>query len=398
MFIVLTPDQKNSISEERAKIEAQIDRYIEAGPILQAEIDDKTLQEESFLALYTYFEDIINAYHSERVNLDGFYVQDPILEIDIQNAGAGSGRLAPTPPVTNPVRIPQFDQTPLIDAGNEEDSELYYVLEQAKSEDYLQNGYAPYPTGITADVETASILTATSTSLDVDDLAMIPSVNFSAGDFLIVEGSGTLAVAVVTSVAGGPTNWTLGIDIRIAPQNDILIGANLKDDFLGFSDVERTAKFGGAYDEIMQGEISLLEAQINGRISKLNNQIAALQGNNDADLDALALPNAETSKTFLEAYLIGTDISDLGLASLAAERVARHAEVLARIPAITAAYSGGTINFLDGRYDTAKSRANTMRGTIATVNAAINSKNNIDALIIEFQEKLNDLNFLLSIS
>jgi hypothetical protein len=398
MSIVLSDAQKNSLISEREKLISLLDGYANAGPTLQAEIDDKTLQDQAFKTLFDYYNlNIIEKYALERRYLDGFYVQNPILEVDLQNSASGSGRLAPTPPATDPVRISQFDMTPLINTSTNENNELYFIDEQELTEDYLVGGYINYPTGINSLVKTASILTSTSTTIDISDTNMTPVSDFQVNQFLIVEGSGTISVAKITNVSGGGASWTLDIKIRIPPANDISPNALIKVDFIGFSDAERHNKSALTYDDILQGEIAVLESQLNGRLSNLNNQITNLQANEDSALNPQAELDCVDSKDFIETYLLTTDISDSGLFSLNSERTTRRNQITLRVVAITSAYTSGAINFLDARYDAAKSRANTMRGTISLLKAGVISQTSIQNLIVEFQNKLNSINSILAL-
>lgn len=403
MPFTLTAAERASLEAELDKKTAQLNKYTEIEPILQDEIDDKTLQDDGYKKLFEYYDgDVIQHYADERESLDGNYVDTPIVEADLTNCASGSGRLLPTYPTVDPIRIAQFDMTPLIDTGNEEDNEEYFIAKQAEIEDILENGVTPDPT-VTATSLTASELNSSSTTLDMIDA--VGPMSFSPGDIFVVHDGGTAAAIVkvltATDNAGGdpPYDWSLGIELLVPPATPIAIGGVTEVPFSGFTNAERVAKSATDpnLDPLMDGLIDALESYINSRISKLDEQITSLGLNEDPDLASSALTNCNTSRAALVAYLVTTDISDTGLGVLSTERGVRSPQVTARIAAITAAYTGGTINYLDSRYNAAKDRANTIRGTIVIKNSSVNSKDNIAALKVQLQASIDSITAMLAL-
>jgi hypothetical protein len=129
--------------------------------------------------------------------------------------------------------------------------------------------------------------------------------------------------------------------------------------------------------------VNKLQARINDRISRLNEQLTALAANEDPDgVSAIsaATANANASKNFLTNYLITTDISNTGLASLSSERTTRSGQLTARLAQILAAYTGQTENYYNKRYEAANNRGNTERGTLRALKNAQQAQNTLSGM------------------
>lgn len=140
--------------------------------------------------------------------------------------------------------------------------------------------------------------------------------------------------------------------------------------------------------------LSLIELQVNNRIARLDEQITALTANEDPDLDASALTDANTSKSFLEAWLVTSDVSDTGLSSLSSERGTRGAEITARKAAIILAYTDQTEDYYEKRYELANVRANTMTGTLRIYYHEVGVKTTMERYASEAQSAADALGAL----
>lgn len=398
----LTPEEIAQLQAEKAKQENFRDAMTAAVPQKQARAAELEVADGAFKKLFNYYnDDIISKYDDERKAQNGEYIDSPITEADIEGPATvdGSVRTTPTTPITDIIRVPEFDGGPLlVDPENEQQ----HISDQADVEDVLVNGY---PSGggfnpLTA--QTSSALTGASTSLDVTD-ATNP-LTIGVNDIFLVIGLSDLTVVKVTSVTdnmGGnpPYNFTYGIEILVPPSGTILSGANLAE-FTGFSNSERTSKTASDSDEqpLMDYLVSQLELHINNRINRLDEQLAALSANQDPDGVAqisTATTNVNNSKTFLTNYLLTTDISNTGLSSLASERASRGAEITSRLAEILANYTGQTENYFDRRYQVANDRGNTARGTLRLQKATEESVNQLQTYASGAQDAIDAFDAIL---
>lgn len=397
-----SPDQIAAIEQTVANQETQQAALTETAGLQDAEIERNTKVDDAFKALFNWYNDaIIGKYDAEKKAINGVFVTSPVVEADIIGVAANppSGRLVPTPPATAIVRIPEFD------GGNTSiaaDYEQKHITDQAAVEDVLQNGYPPSSGFTDGTAITASALTGASTTLDVEDPTN--PLTIAVNDILVIEGISEVAVVKVTSVTdnmGGdpPYEFTYGIQVLVAPTGTIAIGAELKN-FTGFTNGERTAKTASdaAYQGLMDYLIDQLEAEIGKRLLRLAEQITALGANEDPDgvTDIGAATTAATNnQTFLNNYLLTTDISDTGLASLASDRGSRSAFLTTRLAQITAAYTGQTENYYDQRYTTADNRGNTQRGTLRAKSNAQSVKSDMLGLAASLSGSISALNGIL---
>jgi len=368
-------------------------------------IANKLLIDTAFKDLFNYYnDDIITHYDSERKAINGSFITSPIVEADITGVGGNppSGRLVPTAPATDIVRIDEFDTAAYTDLDT--DNELQNILDQAVPEDQLANGVSGTTPTVTATSLTNSALTASSITLDMIDA--VGPMSFSIGDVFVVHDGGTDAAVVevtgVTDNIGGdpPFDFTLDIIVKIAPTGTIAASSNVIDSFTGFTDSERDTKTATDTDlqPIMDELIVLLEAELNARIANIAAQLAALALNDDPDGVAqitTATTNANTADTFIDAYLISTDISDTGLASLATERGTRTTELNGRIVEILANYTGQTEDYYELRFSTANDRGNTQRGTLREQSNAASVKSDMLALAASLQGSIDALNAII---
>lgn len=374
---VLTPDEIAQMQKEATKAKAAAETFTAQIAAQQARALELAKVDSAFKKFFDYYNnDIITHYDSEKRAINGSFITSPITEADIQASGALSGgRIQPSLPATDVIRIPEFDGGGLSvtpDANNE----LQFIADQAIQEDVLVNGYGGTAPSLTT--VTATAITPSSTTLQLTN----PSATYSIapGTVLIVSSMSDFAVVRIdtfvmqTTPVPPPYIANCNITLLVPPTGTIASGQTLTA-FTGFTNTERTNKT--TTNPQMQGFMNYLIAQlqskINGRITTLNSQLAAIALNQDPD-GVAALAQATTdvnaSKTFLTNYLVSTNISNSGLGTLSTERGSRTTQANARVAAITAAYTGQSKNYYNERYNAANNRGNTSRGSLRLQKAA----------------------------
>jgi hypothetical protein len=399
---ILTDEEKAQLEKDIIVQKAAAEAFTAAVPLKQARAVELAVTDGAFKKFFDYYnDDIITHYDAERKSLNGQYIAAPIVEADITKVAEldGDHRTTPTLPATDVIRISEFDGSPLIvDNSNE----TQHIADQAIIEDALVNGYTPAPT-ITGTTVTDSALTSSSTSLDV--VESVGPISFSVNDIFIVSDGVDVAVVKVTGVTdnlGGnpPFDFTLDIELLLAPSGTLAIGSSVIV-FSGFTNTERINKVAtdSSLQPLMDGLLQKLEDRLNDRVSRLDEQITELNAQQDPDAVAeisTTLGLVNTSKSFINTYLISTDISDTGLASLASERGTRSSEVSTRIAQIVANYTGQTENYFDRRYSIANDRGNTFRGTLRQQKNAEQSAVSSQAFADNAQATVDALEALLS--
>jgi hypothetical protein len=369
----LTDAEKAQCKKEAAKATSAAATFTSQIAAQTARAAELAVVDGAYKKFYDYYNGIITAYDLERKQIDGQYIAAPIIEQDILDCANGAGRVVPSLPVIDVVRISQFDGTPLITNPT---YELLAITKQADAEDVLVHGYGSGTYAMTT--MTATSLTPTSTTLQLTDASA--TFTIAPGTVFIVSTLTDFAVVVVdtfvpvTSPVPPPYVANLTIHYLIPPTGTIPAGQQLTA-FTGFTNAERTTKT--STDPKLQGLmnylITKLDAQITARIPFLDAQTSAIGTNQDPDgtaQNANALTNIATSKSFLNTYIITTDISDTGLAGLSSERSTRTTNANARITQIISAYTGRTQNYYNQRYSYANNRANTARGSLRLQQAA----------------------------
>lgn len=366
----LSPAEIAQLQAEKAKQENFRDAFLAAVPAKTARAAELAVADGAFKKFFDYYnDDIISQYDAERKALNGQYIAAPITEADIEGPAEvdGSVRTTPAMPVTDIIRVPEFDGGPLIvDSVYEQ----LHITDQAQIETTLQTGYGG--TAPAATVLTNTAITPSSTTLQLKDLTTTFSI--TPNTVLIVSDGVNLAVVkiltFVMQVSPVPPPYIADctIELLVPPSGTISAGEQLLA-FNGFNNTERTTKTASNPDlqPLMDYLIDQLELQINNRIARLNEQLPALAANQDPDGTVnitTATTNVNSSKTFLNNYLLTTDISNTGLSSLSTERGTRGGQITTRLAQIVAAYTGQTENYFDRRYQVANDRANTARGTL----------------------------------
>lgn len=398
---VLTPEEIARLEAEKAKQVNFRDAMLAAVPQKQARAVELAVADGSFKKFFDYYnDDIIGKYDTERKALNGQYIANPITEADVEGPARidGSVRTTPTVPVTDILRVDEFDGGPLIttDVNETEAIADQLAVETTLVSGYSGSGFNP------ATATTASSLTPASTTLQVQDSTN--ALTLAPGATFLVTDTGDLAVVKVTSIITPPPmtppyTATYGIELIVPPSGTISSGADMAF-FTGFNNTERTNKIASNPDfqPLMDYLIDLLETQINNRIARIDEQLAAIAANEDPDgvaTLATAATNANASKTFLNNYLVTTIISNTGLGSLATERATRGGQITARIAVIVAAFTGQTTNYFEARYTMANNRGNTARGTLRLQYATESSVGELNNFASGAQASIDAIDALL---
>lgn len=395
-----SPDQIAAIQSTVNDQTTQQAALTETAGLQDAVIDKATKVDQAFKDLFAWYNDaIIGKYDAEKKAINGIFVTTPVVEADIVGVAANppSGRLVPTPPATSIVRIPEFD------GGNTStatDYEQKHITDQAAIENTLQNGYPAASFNPTT--ETDSALTGASTTLDITDPTA--AVGLAPNDIVVVEGLSTIAVIKILTITPAvgtppPYDYTATIQVLVPPTGTIPAGAEFAN-FTGFTNAERTTKTASdaTYQGFLDYLVTQLQLQINNRLARLGEQLTALNANEDPDGTAnitTAKNNVTSNQTFLNNYLLTTDISNTGLTSLSGDRSSRSSYLTTRLAQITAAYTGQTENYYDQRYTTADNRGNTQRGTLRAKSNAASVKSDMLGMAAGLTGSINALNGIL---
>lgn len=368
---VLSPSEIAQLTKEKAKAESAAITFSNAVAAQQARAAELAVADGAFKKFFDYYNDnIIGKYDLEQRWINGRILTSPVVEADIIScASLAGGRIQPSLPATDVIRIAQFDGNPFTTDANHE---LQHITDQVPKETVLVSGYGgttPSPS-----IVTATALTAGSTTLQLTDPALTYSLAPNSvyvikvpGDLIVFK---ILTFVMQVSPVPPPFIANLTIQVIVPPSGTITTGKSL-DVFTGFNNTERTTKTAivePLFQPLMNYLVSDLQTHITTkRIPVLNNQLPAIAANQDPDGTAqltAATTNVNASKTFLTNYLITTDISNVGLASLASERGSRTTQANTRVSQINSAYTGRTLNYYNERYNAANNRANTSRGSL----------------------------------
>lgn len=402
----LTPEQ---IAQLKADKEAKLSLITTLSNSIegkQKQVDKLTVSDSAFKSFFDYYNTgIIAKYEAERKAIDGQYIAQPITESDVLGPATvdGSVRTTPVMPQTDILRVDEFDGGPLVQEPFF--YEQKHIEDQGLVEDYLGNGF-PFTGTINPTTETTTALTSSSTSLGITDSA---SYTINPGDYFAVTDGITAAIIKVLTIVDttppvvgpppptpGPSTATLTIEVIINPIGTLASGSECKV-FDGFTNLERTNKDASdaSLQPIMDALIVMLSEELNNRLDRLDEQTTALNANQDPNQTDItsAKNNIQLSKSFIENYLVGMDISDPGLNGLATDRGDRLAILSTRLSQISSAVS----SFYDSRYDMANNRANTARGTLRLQKATEGSLGTIDDLISAAQAQIDAIDDLLGL-
>lgn len=365
---VLTPDEIQQMQKESVKATEAAATFQAAVAGQQARAAELAKVDSAFKKFFDYYNNIVVAYDIERKLQDGNYIVNPITEADILSVGnLQGGRLQPSLPATDVVRVAEFDGGPLVvDPMNESQ----FITDQAGIENTLVNGYggASPPSSVL----TNSSISPGSTTLQLTDL--LSTFSIAPGSVFIVSSGGDLAVVKIltfvmqSSPVPPPFVADCTIELIVPPTGTIASGQNLIA-FSGFSNGERTTKTASdpQLQSLMNYLVLQLQTKINQRITSLNGQLVQLGLNLDPDgvaAIAQATTNVNSSRSILTNYLVSTNISNSGLGTLSAERGIRTTDISTRVAQIISAYTGQTLNYYDQRYTFANNRGSTSRGSL----------------------------------
>lgn len=394
---VLTPEQISQLKKEQAQATSSAATFTAQIAAQQAAAAQLAISDSAFKAFFDYYNtQIIGQYDAEKKAINGQYVDSPIVEADIVScASLSGGRLQPSLPSTDIIRLPQFDGAPLL---TDSQNESQYITDQAGIENALVNGYGgTTPVGVT----TTSSITPTSTTLNLSGtgISITPNSTYVipyTGDLAVVK---ILTIVVTPGVMPAPDTAACTIELVVAPTGTIPAGQSLTA-FNGFTNSERTTKTSSnpQLQPLMNYLIAQLQSKINGRISKLNVQLTALAANQDPDGVSeitLATTNVNSSKTVLTNYLVSTNISNSGLGTLSLERSTRSGQITTRLSQISNAYTGRTLNYYNERYNSANNRANTARGSLRRQKAAEQNASTSQAYAQTLTDQANAIGSIL---
>jgi len=129
----LTQAEIDQLNVELVRQQNVVDSFEAAIPQQQARQAELEVADGAFKKFFDFYnDDIISKYDDERKALDGFYIASPIVEADIVGPASLdlTVRTTPTSPVTNVVRIAQFDGTPLASTNT---NETFAISKQSAS-------------------------------------------------------------------------------------------------------------------------------------------------------------------------------------------------------------------------------------------------------------------------
>jgi hypothetical protein len=180
-------------------------------------------------------------------------------------------------------------------------NETQHIADQLSTENSLKTGFTGGGFNA-ATAKTDATLSAASTSLLVRDITNALSI--TVGAYILIKtvtDSALVKVTAITVAPGGsaPYTATYAIQMIVAPSGTIPTNTALGT-FSGFTNAERTAKTATSSVEqpIMNYLITTLQTYINSRISRLNEQIAAMATNLDPD-GTSAFTTATTNAKYL---------------------------------------------------------------------------------------------------
>lgn len=428
----LTPEQIQTLNKEKFSKANKATILLQGAKLQDSEIAKKQSIEDAFKAQFNWYQNsIIGQYNNEKKSICGVFAINEVNETDIVNASAlpPSGRLVPTPPITDIVRVPEaFNGT---STSSTDVNELYFISKQIVVESVLKNG--PRYNGGTIPVTTPSLIanpiSATDTQITFTTTNPTETPVFHIGDkFLLKDGTNQVCIeitSIISQTPGGsgfctgdtppgaidqatcllnggtwtpPSNFSAVLGFSFIVFSQALGQSTVDENWHGFSDSDRAAKNDSTngYNSLLNNLISSLQSKINDRIARLNEQIQALTTNDDPAKDVSQITICDASKSFLVEYLVNTVIGDndqglnKGLNSLISERTSRTTQANNRVTAIGSALT----SLYDVRYTLANNRANASYGSLRELTNASTTKTQMQAMAAELQKSIDSLNTL----
>lgn len=436
MSIPLTKEEFIALENEKFQKKQKADALSTGAKQQDEIIAKKTTVDNVFKKQFDYYNLIIMSYDNERRAISGQYPSNPVTEADLLNAASmtPTGRLAPTPPATDIIRLPEaFDNSILL---QDTTYELDYITKQNVITSLLTNG-PRYNSGtqptITPTLHSTNTITPTSTSISFTTSNSSETPNFQVGNKFLLKDSTNQTLIQITGITlqqapttgsctgetptgsgtnqalcianGGtwnpPTNYqaTLTFIFLEGTNNTIQSNATIDKDWSGFQNSDRVARFDytNNYNNLMGLLITNLQLNINNRLAKLNIQLTNYNANNDADKATNTATDINTSLSFLTDYLVNTEIgsndigSIKGLNSLISEASNRTTTANNRLNEISSSYTTHSINFFDKRYVLANNRANGSYGSIREIKIAEQTKTTMQSMAANLQIAINNM-------
>ena len=432
----LTNEEFIALENEKAAKTAKANALTDGARLQNEDINKKQLVDNAFKKQFDYYHNIITNYDNERKALEGNYPPNPVTETDLQEASAipPVGRLLPTPPATDIVRLPEaFDNTIL---SNTQLNEINYQLKQNVISNLLTDGPryngGTQPT-TTPTLHTTTALTSISTQLSFTTTDPLENPTIAIGNKFLLKDSTNQTLIEIQSIISetpattgsctggippgattepicllnggtwnGPTSYTGTYTFTFLEGTATSISSNATIDkvWSGYQNNDRINKFdaNNGYNHLMSNLITNLQLNINNRITKLNEQNGYVTANDDADKATDTITNNNVSKAFLTDYLINTEIGSLdqgsikGLQSLVAEQGTRYTQANNRVAAIISSYTTHTVHFFNKRYTLANNRANASFGSIREIRTAQSAKDVMTTMSASLMQAVANMN------
>lgn len=388
-----SPQQVASLTALKAVADAGVTGADEKIAAIQTAIDvqqdAEDFQKSTFDALN---DDIIRNYEMERRWIDGQLVENPIIEDDLQDFSnkETASRIWNGGQYT-PARIDEFDGLPLAYQGDDNEDKLFGMQDEVI--DKLVNGI-PGQILLSGTAVLATAIDENSTSMTVEGNTNPININ---DVILVLSGADAAVIKVTSATAGGYCTgeatppqltepactgdggtWTnsdtIGFEYLIEPTGTLGIGTPVgQKTWSGFNNTERTNKTASDSDlqPILDSLLNSLRTVLEDRVVVLQNEIQAIQNNQNDLLPANVETDAQSSLTAVQGFLgvsppSTIDISDTGLTAIDNEKSIREPQIIQRITDIAAeiATGDGSESFYDKRFNTASGRAHLANGSI----------------------------------
>jgi hypothetical protein len=407
----LSPSQLQGLQSAKSLADAGVSAATNQIAAVQSSINTQQNVDDAIKTLFDYNNlSVISNYELERRYMDGYVVQNPISESDLLAFVSGSSsRLQPGASLT-PTRIAQFDGGPIVyvDAGIDlktypirvlDQNELAQFLVQDYYLNLLQNGFSY--TGPTTSVTTATALTPTSTRLTTNLVSTSPGI--VSGQWIVASSSSTTAVMQVNSISGGgpgPSAYTITFTYVVPPASNIAVGANIVGSIAAFSNSERSSKITSnpKFQNVMNAWVAGLKSSLNIRLQCLTSGISAFDSNGNDLKSSQARADKVSSQTFIQNYLINTDISNAGISSLKSEESSRKNKITQRvgIDIKKEILNGSKGSFYDRRYALAVARTTLGNGSLYVLNQLQKQLSSVSSAQASAQSLSNRWNSFLS--
>lgn len=436
MALTLTHEEFIALENEKFAKQTKANALLQSANMQKDIINKKIIVDNAFKKHFDYYNSIISNYDNERKAINGDYPPNPVNETDLQQAASipPTGRLLPTPPDTNIIRLPEaFDNTILT---YQPLNEINYQLKQSTITSLLTNG-PRYNTGtqptVTNTLQTSTEITPSSTQVTFITTDPLEAPLISVGNKFLLKDSTKQTLIEITSIIsqtpattgsclgdtpsgstdqatcllnGGtwtpPSNYTGTFSFTFLEGTPTNIDTNATIDrvWSGYQNQDRINKNDATnnYNHLMSNLISSLQSNINSKIVQLNNQLTYNTNNDDPDKATDTIANINASKQFNTDYLVHTEIGSLdqgstkGLNSLVAEQQSRFTQANSRVTEISTSYTTHTTNFFDKRYQLANNRANGSYGSIREIVTSQSVKDTMTSMAAGLSQAIANMN------